>query len=246
MDMSISYSEKIRRKIEKLSSGAVITVDTFPSSWPRNAVTRALSRMAKDGCIERVKRGVYSKSRETRFGKVKSSPLEILSKEVSEDENKCFGGLFLFNNLGLTTQVPSVVEVLNNKSSYVVEIGETKVRYVRIRPQINRSTKHLIKLLEVIKESKKISDSNIEKTLKWILKEVQKLNDKETKNLVKISFDYPPRVRALLGCIYQQNGKHGFLKKLEDTLNENSSYKVGQIALFLDNANYWRLKSEIA
>lgn len=244
MEMEVNYTDSIRRKIIEMRSGAVITANTFPSRWPRTAVLRALSRLSKDGLIERVKKGVYSKVKETRFGRVQSTPLEILSKEVTEDENKCFGGLFLFNNLGLTTQVPSVIEILNNKSSYVAGLGETTVRYVRIRPLINKKTKRFVRILEVIKESKKIPDSNIEKTLSWILKEIQKMSESELKGLTKLSFDYPPRVRAILGSILQEYKKTRLVDKLENTLNKNSSYKVGRIAYLLKNAKAWRLKSE--
>jgi len=244
--MRISYSEKIRKLIEEMGSGAVVTTDTFPANWSRIAISQVLCRLAKNGEILRVKKGVYSKVKETRFGKVKSTPLEILSKQISEDENKCFGGLFLFNNLGLTTQVPSIIEVLNNKSSYVVKLGETTVRYIRIRPQINQSTKKYIKILEVIKESNKIPDSNVEKTLDWIKEIIGKMNEKEMKTLITIALDYPPRVRAILGSIFSIKQKIDLAKKLKKTLNSNSAYRVGQIATYLENAKEWRLLDEAA
>jgi predicted transcriptional regulator of viral defense system len=240
--MDMSYAEKIRGKIEILPSGKVITIKMFPSTWPRNATTRALSRLAKDGFIERVKKGVYSKVKKTRFGKVSSTPLEILATEVVENDNKCFGGLFLFNNFGLTTQVPSVIEILNNKSSYTSKIGATTVRYVRIRPQINKNTKKYIPILEVLKSSKSIPDSSIEKTFEWLLKELRSLDEKRLKELIKVSLDYPPRIRAILGNIFQSERKRMFADKLKHTLNQNSTYKAGQITTLLKNTKEWRLK----
>jgi len=240
--MGISYAEKMRRQIEELPSGGVITIEMFPSTWPRNAVTRTLSRLAKEGVIERVKKGVYSKVKQTRFGKVSSTPLEILATEVIENDNKCFGGLFLFNNFGLTTQIPSVIEILNNKSSYISKIGETTVRYVRIRPQINKNTKKYIPILEVLKSAKSIPDSSIEKTFEWILKELRSLDEKRAEDLIKISLDYPPRVRAILGNLFRSERKIMLADKLKQTLNENSTYKAGQIVTLLKNTQEWRLK----
>jgi len=244
--MPISYSQQIRRKIEKLPTGAVITAELFPSSWPKNTITRILSRLSKDGLIERIKKGVYSKVTETRFGKLSASPLEVLSVEVHQDENKCFGGLFLFNNLGLTTQVPNVIVILNNKSGYTTQMGSTKIRYVRIRPRIDKKTRKYIILLEVLKNSKSIPDSSINKTYNWITKNLKKYQDKELKVLVKIAMDYPPRVRALLGNIFSHYKKTNLANQLKNTLNDNSSYRVGNIVFLLKNTKEWRLKNEAA
>lgn len=242
MDMSRSYAEIIRNKIEEMSSGSVITIDSFPSQWPRNVITRSLSRLTKEGIIERVKKGIYSKTKQTKFGKVISSPLEILAKEIEQDESKCFGGLFLFNNLGLTTQVPNVVEILNNKSSYKVKLGETNIRYVRIRPKITKSSNKYIIFLEVLKNSKIIPDASVIHTFEWINRELKKLSEKNLNELIKISLDYPPRVRALLGSLFMGLKKSNFAKKLKATLNNNSVFNVGEIFIHLKDADDWRMK----
>lgn len=240
--MKSIYSHKILNIIEQLPSGSVVTLDTFPVNWSRNSVARVLSRLESQGIITRIKRGVYSKAKETRFGPVTPSPLEVLSKEVQQDDNKCFGGKFLFNNLGLTTQVPSVIEILNNKSSYLSKIGKTKVRYVRIRPLISKTTKRYIIILEVLKNSTMIPDSSVEKTKEWVIQKLKSMDNKETSKLAKIAYDYPPRVRALLGNIFQSLNQNLIAEKLKKTLNENSTYKVGLITELLENTPEWRLK----
>lgn len=238
----LNYSSKISSIIEELPVGSPITVDMFPSKWPRNAVTRALSRLSEKGQIVRIKRGVYSKIKKTRFGEVAATPLEVLAKEVEDDENKCFGGMFLFNNLGLTTQVPTTIEILNNKSSYSVKVGETSVKYVRIRPRIDQKTKPFIAILEVLKSSKSIPDSSVSDTLKWILKTTKGLDEGGLKKLVRISLEFPPRVQALLGCLLEAQKKETLSEKLLQSLNDNSTYRVGQIADSLENHKKWRLK----
>jgi hypothetical protein len=237
--MGLSIAEKIRRQIEDISSGGVITLETFTDKWSRNVVARVLSRLAKDGYIVRLKRGVYSKEKETRFGKVSSTPLEIVAEQLSHDENKCFGGLFLFNNLGLTTQVPNVIEVLNNKSSYCSKVGATTIRYVRIRPQINKETKKFISILEVIKNSKTIPDSSIQKTHDWIFEKIKEQSAKGIIELTKISLEYPPRVRAILGCMFYNQKKVKEAMRLKETLNVNSVYRVGQMSLVMHGADEW-------
>lgn len=244
MDMK-SYSSEIKKKIENMKSGAVITANSFPSSWPRNAVTRTLSRLNEEGLITRVKKGVYSKTKKTRFGNVSATSIEIIANEIKNDDNKCFGGLFLYNNLGLTTQVPKVIEILNNKSSYVQDLNSIKIRYVKIRPRIEKSTKPYITLLEVFKNLGDIPDSSVGHIYKWVNKKIDELEEKELKKLYKISLDYPPRVRAMLGCLLSIREKT-LSEKIRKTLNVNSSYRVGSIVNYLENVDLWRLKNEAA
>jgi len=241
--MKSIYSQKIISIVSRLPSGSSVSLDSFPASWSRNSVARVLSRLVEQGMLARVKRGVYSKVKETRFGPVTPAPLEVLSQEVQQDDNKCFGGTFLFNNLGLTTQVPAVIEILNNKSSYPLKIGKTKVRYVRIRPLISKSTKRYIMLLEVLKNSGAIPGSSLETTKLWINQKLLAMDSKEANKLVRISFDYPPRVRALLGCLFQSLGQYPLAERLQKSLNENSTYRVGSIADSLENARDWSLKN---
>jgi len=240
-----SYSSEIKKQIENMKSGAVITANSFPASWPRNAVTRTLSRLNEDGVITRVKKGVYSKIKKTRFGNVSATSIEIIANEVKSDDNKCFGGLFLYNNLGLTTQVPRVIEILNNKSSYVQDLNSIKIRYVKIRPRIEKGTKSYIILLEVFKNLGDIPDSSVGHIYKWINKKIDEFEEKELKKLYKISLDYPPRVRAMLGCLLAIREKI-LSEKIRKTLNVNSSYRVGSIVNYLKNVDLWRLKNEAA
>lgn len=241
----MTYVTKIRKEIDSMKSGAVITAGLFPNSWPRNTVNRVLARLNQDGLIKRLKRGVYTKTKKTRFGDVTASALEVIANEIKHDDNKCFGGVFLFNNLGLTTQVPKVIEILNNKSSYVQDIKRIKVRYVRIRPKIGLDTKPYIIFLEVLKNIKAIPDSYSDDTYKWVTTKLDSFEIKELRKLSKISFDYPPRVRALLGCLLYSKSRN-LATKIMSTLNSNTSYEVGSIVKYLNNSTEWRLKDEVA
>jgi hypothetical protein len=242
MDMDMNYSQKIRNCINELPAGGLVTVKMFPSSWPRETVLRSLSRFCKEGIIKRVKSGVYSKTKATRFGNVVATSLEVLAKEVHEDANKCFGGLFLFNNLGLTTQVPTIIEVLNNKSSYKIHVGSTLVKYIRIRPKITKESKKHIMFLEVLKNSKSIPDADATYTYRWICKKIAELDEKELKKLVSISLEYPPRVRAILGNLLITKWT-SYADKLKTTLKTTSLYKVGRIVDLLKDPEEWKLKN---
>ncbi|MBF0300549.1 MAG: hypothetical protein HQK51_17670 [Oligoflexia bacterium] len=240
MDMKDKTATAIGKLIKEMPTGAVITPDSFPESWSRNAITRTLSRLQKQGVILRLQNGVYSKSKETRLGPASSSPIEIISIKIEQSEDKCFGGLFLYNKLGLTTQIPSVIEILNNKSSYNTKFGNTQIRYVRIRPKITSQTKKVIIILEVIKNIKLILDIEIKTTLHWITKAIKAFDKNEKKLLFNVSADYPPRVCAILGNILSSIDIP-LSNKLMKGLNQNSVYRVGSVADHLKDSKKWKL-----
>jgi hypothetical protein len=239
--MSVDYSNKIRAMIDDIENGAAITAKTFPK-FPKNTLFVVLCRLCKEGTIVRVKRGVYSKVKKTRFGDLKLSPLDALSYEVNQDANKCFGGVFLLNQLKLTTQVPTVIEILNNKSSYQTKIGSTSIRYVKIRPKITHKTKEYIRYLEVIKKIRYIPDGDMFTTFAWLVKYLVEKESTQLALLVKVANDYPPRVRAILGSLLNQDHPK-LAQALRKTLNENSYYRIGYLANLIQGANQWSLKS---
>jgi len=238
--MNVSKTEYIRRAVKKLDTGAIVTANDFPK-LSNNTVNKILMRLAEEGLLERIKRGIYSRCRQTRFGLAKATPLMVLSKEINNDDNKCFGGLFLLNQLGLTTQVPTLIEIINNKSSYQSKIGGARIRYVRIRPKINKRSKELIITLEVIKKIGKIPAGSIKKTIQWLENRLEMLSHRELVLLVKSTRDYSPRVRAILGSLLQEIDavQSEWLKK---TLNDNTYYYVGQAIEYLPSSDYWKLK----
>ena len=238
--MNVNQTALIRKAVKKLKVGDVVTVDDFPKI-PRITAHQILHRLSNEGLLVRVKRSVFSRCEETQYGLAKSSALMILSQEIESDDNKCFGGLFLLNQLGLTTQVPTVIEILNNRSRYHIKIDGTRVNYSKIRPQINKKNKAHIMLLEVVKKINEIPDGDIKKTIKWLRNKLAELDKKSLQSLANTANDYRPRVRAILGNLLQTINTE-ISDKLKKTLKQSSYYRVGEIASYLENAAEWNLK----
>lgn len=240
--MDKGYTKLIVSKINLLKVGGVITSANFPNV-PRASVVTILNRIAKkDENIERVKRGVFIKVKKTKYGLAKPTPLEILMHEIGHDDNKCFGGTFLFNQLGLTTQVPSTIEVLNNKSSYKIRVGNTTIRYSKIRPKIEKNNKACIALLEVIKKITSITDSNLQYTVRWLKKSIEDLTLPQLKQLVNTAYSYPPKTRAILGTLLSIQHPAS-AKKIKLTLKNNSYYTIGELSEYLFEPLKWGLKN---
>jgi len=73
------------------------------------AVETALSRLASKDELIRVRRGLYWRGKHTRFGMTRPSPLDVALAVAGPGAGPA--GIAAAHWLGLTTQVPSVVEV---------------------------------------------------------------------------------------------------------------------------------------
>lgn len=81
-----------------------------------HAVVTELRRLANAGHLERVRRGVYWRGRQTRFGPRAPTPLEALRKVVGAGEAIGAAGWYASNLLGLSTQVaPQPVVALTGR-----------------------------------------------------------------------------------------------------------------------------------
>jgi hypothetical protein len=73
------------------------------------AVESALSRLATAGEVMRVRKGLYWRGKETRFGMTRPSPLDVAIAVAGPGSGP--SGVAAAQMLGLTTQVPGTVEV---------------------------------------------------------------------------------------------------------------------------------------
>ena len=83
---------------------------------PFSAVAQALSRLTREGTIERLSKGVYYRNRETTFGKSRPNPSAI--RNLASRRNTLFpAGMAAANLLGFTTQMPKQGEISTNALS---------------------------------------------------------------------------------------------------------------------------------
>jgi hypothetical protein len=97
----------IRRQVEHARAGTFLRCRDFPGG-PR-AVESALSRLAAEGELVRVRRGLYWRGTRTRFGMVRPSALDVALEIGGTGSGP--SGVAAARMLGLTTQVPAAIEV---------------------------------------------------------------------------------------------------------------------------------------
>src|SRR5713101_899621 len=104
----------VRQRIEA-GGERVWRLDDF-EDLPFSSVARALSRLTRDGVIDRLSKGLYYRARQTTFGKSLPNPAAI-RKLASERRDVYPSGISAANLLGFTTQTARLGEVATSAGS---------------------------------------------------------------------------------------------------------------------------------
>ncbi|AYA41861.1 hypothetical protein HZS38_16120 [Xenorhabdus nematophila] len=144
----MSIAEKVRATIKKMKPGTVFMVSDLPTYHEEKSATlKAVNYYSssdklkeKYGEINKIAYGLYYKEEQGILGKLPPSYDAIL-RAIIIDKNRKVGyvtGHQLFNNKGLSTQVPAITTVVTSKNSPAkIDVAgikiEVKRKIVRIK-----------------------------------------------------------------------------------------------------------------
>jgi Family of unknown function (DUF6088) len=210
--------------------------------WRFSAVAQALSRLTRQGTIERLSKGVYYRNRETVFGKSRPNPAAI--RDLASRQKALFpSGIAAANLLGFTTQMPKQGEIATSALSLPRKlVGNDTLIHTR-RPEAWASLSETdAALLDFLRYGGKFSELSQEDTihrLSALLSEQGRLS-----RLLKVADSEPPRVRAMLGALSEQLGTNRrTLQRLRASLNSLSRFDFGMLTA-LPNASNWQAKEK--
>ena len=214
---------RIRRRIEG-SRDQIWRPSDF-AGLPGQAVGTALSRLAKEGVITRLRRGVYYRSRPTVVGPSRPAASDVLAR--TSHEPLFPAGLTAAATLGFTTQNPAHLEYVTTASR--APMGPANAKITARRPQSWRAlTTREGALLEFLRDRGVTSDLSDADTTRRLL---QLLRDGKTiDHLLGVAPDEPARVRAMLGALGQELGvSDRRLRGLRHRLSPLSTYDFGRL-----------------
>jgi len=135
--MHRSVYDKIRRQIEKSLPGAVFVTREFLELGSRAAVDEALSRLAREGVIRRLGRGLYDYPRlHPVFGPVPADPDEIAAALARKTGSRLQStGGHAANALGLSTQVPARAVYITDGRRRTVQVGGQTIELRHAEPR---------------------------------------------------------------------------------------------------------------
>ena len=228
----------VRQRVER-GGERLWRFDDFPD-LPFTAVAQSLSRLTRQGTLQRLSKGVYYRPRQTPFGPSRPNPASI-HKLATRKKRVYPAGITAANLLGFTTQNPRSTEVATSSLSLPRKlIGQETIVHPR-RPEAWSTLPDLdAALLDFLRRRAESSELTPEETARRLL--VLLAEKGQFERLLVVSDAEPPRVRAILGAIGEQLGKPAkILQQLRANLNPLSRFDFGILAA-LERAGSWQAK----
>lgn len=239
----MNKTQVVQSKITKLPPGEVFSSKSL--NLERSATTRKiLSRLEEKGVIQPVigRQGFYFIPKKGIFGTIKP-PRGAIIKALLDGENKGYrSGLFLYNKLGLTTQVPGKITIVCNMYPRTTFVEGLEVQYKRARAPITDENIPLLQCLDILMDIKTIPDTTPSRVLEQMAEKIKTLKKVDLKRMIKLSENYPKRVQALLGAIVENLFDADISKPLKKVTLSGSIYKVGVDRKILPNKSRWNIE----
>ena len=137
-----------------------------------NAVRQAVKRLVANGFLERYDNGIYYFP--------KRDPSLVIMRKYIQSKSEIYGyvtGESFANQLGLTTQMPAVIEVITNREATngrTITVGSERVRIKKAPIMVSDSNADLLQLLDSIGQAEKYTELSIHETIDILISYVRK------------------------------------------------------------------------
>jgi hypothetical protein len=243
MILQMKVAEKIERKIRRMPEGATFKYQQLDiEANEYSAAAKAIERLIVKGIIKRVTTGVFYKPKQTIFGELLPRETEIIKPYLYEQGNRIayITGIVLYNNLGLTTQVPKTVKIACRSKRIFINSGSLKAKPVKSYVDVTDENYYLLEILDVLKDFSKIPDLDKESGIQFLKGKLKNLTEREINLLVKYALKYPPRVKAFLGALLEEIFSQENYN-LKQSLNPLTTYDFGLNKQLATSSN-WNIK----
>lgn len=141
-----------------------------------NAVRQSIKRLVANGFLDRYDSGIYYIPKEDGvLGKSYLDPFLVIMRKYVKKKSETYGyitGISFINQLGLTTQMPAVIEIVTNKESTngrLIKVGNQKVRIKKPSVTISENNAELLQFLDGIAQIEKYTELSMEETKEIML-----------------------------------------------------------------------------
>ena len=131
--MSNVLTKQIRERIELQGENTLYMVRDFADLNNDGLVTRALSRLEKEGMLVRISQGIYLYPMRNRFGILKPSIDDIAVAIAQKDKAGIIpSGLTALNTIALSTQVTMNAVYLTDATAREIKIGNRTIVFKQL------------------------------------------------------------------------------------------------------------------
>ncbi len=241
----MTTTEQIKNTLARMPRGHIFTyTDFLDKAEKKEAIIKALNRMAASGKISKLSKGKFYKPEKTAFGVLQPEQSQVV-KDLLEEKGKITGyltGFSIYNKLGLTSQISNTIQIGKNEIRPKFTRGRYNISFIKQKNTITKENIPLLQILDSIRFIKLIPDSTNESAIKRFISVLGKIPEEKIKTLVKLARKYPPSTRALLGAMLEECGKDKSIELLRKTLNPITSYKLHGSENVLSKRERWNIK----
>ena len=132
-----SIHQEIAEQISAFQPGTIVFPTDFRGMGTDDAVRQALSRLTKEGKIERLAHGIYFLPKtDPMFGKLYPSMEEVAQAVAAHEHIRIKpAGAYALNKLGLSTQVPTRLVYITDGQARQIKIGKGGVKFKPVTPK---------------------------------------------------------------------------------------------------------------
>ena len=175
---SEKLAARMFERIVKKAPFGVWTPADFLDLGSRDAVDKTLQRLAVNGKIRRVERGLYDRPNRNRLSGQKTAPdyKSVIDAVARRDQIRVLvDGITAANQLGLTTAVPAHVIVHTDARLRPIKIGNLTIRFRLTAPSklywAGRPGMRVVQALHWLHDTDRDPDRQLRKRLAQILRD---------------------------------------------------------------------------
>lgn len=142
----------------------------------KNAIRQSVKRLTANGFLERYDSGIYYIPKSGGLlGKSYLDPTVVIMRKYVESKSNQYGyitGLSFANQLGLTTQMPAVIEIVTNREATngrTVFLGNQRVRVKRSVIAVSDSNAELLQFLDSVGQAEKYTELMLDETVNRLI-----------------------------------------------------------------------------
>lgn len=146
-----------------------------------NAIRQSVKRLVTSGFLKRYDTGIYYIPKtNSLLGTSYLDPYIVIMRKFIQNKSETYGyttGISFANQLGLTTQMPAVIEIVTNRESTAgrtISIGSQSVRIKKSPVEITDENAALLQLLDGIGQAEKYTELSLDDTIKTLICYIRK------------------------------------------------------------------------
>jgi hypothetical protein len=240
----MNLSATITSRIATIPENTTFRYDTLDIPREQYATAaKVLERLQTKGTIKKISKGIFYKPRKTVFGELQPGSEEVLKDYLFEKGKRIayLTGTYLYNRLGLTTQIPKVWQIASYNQRIFVQRGSLKATPVKSYVSITEENYRLLGFLDALKDWNNIPDLDQQQAIKRLLTLLEEFTTDQRRELASYALQYPPRVAAFLGALLDYKKDQQDLDALKNRLNPLTSYKLNKVKSNLPTAINWQI-----